>query len=760
MVSPTLEVKIGVMAGHMELQNKSPTKAILQLAGLSCASCVSRVEKRLSHIPGVTNATVNLASQKAVIEYLTDFLEPEGIKKIIEALGYQVLSTSTEEEAEVPLGQSWKSEYYQLRNKFVINAILGGGVMLISMANHSPSPAVFYTLFLLTTPVFFWGGAQFFVGAWKTLRQKTVDMNTLIVMGTSAAYLYSTIATFSPSLFTIAGQKLMVYFDTTAMIIVLILLGRMLENRAKSKTTQAIVKLIGLRPKTAWVLREGQELEVPVEDIKIGDLIMVKPGGKIPSDGIVTDGQSFVDESMLTGESLPVEKKVGDEVIGATINKLGSFKFRATKVGKDTTLAQIIRLVQEAQGSKAPIQRMADLVSAYFVPLVIGIAILTFFIWYFLGPTTSFSFALFNFIAVLIIACPCAMGLATPTAIMVGTGKGAEYGILIKGGESLETLHKIDTIVFDKTGTLTKGKPRVTDIYPLPGYEFDEILKWAASAEKGSEHPLARAIVELAREKGIDLDNHEGLEAEPGYGLKAQINHQLVLLGNQKFMEDQGVILNGLEKQASIFSTQGKTPIFLALGQRGLGLLAVADTLKEGSMEALGRLKSLGLHLAMITGDNVRTAQAIAERLGITKVMAEVLPHEKTLEIKKLQAQGKTVAMVGDGINDAPALTQAHVGIALGTGTDVAMESADIILIKDDLVGIVRAIALSKRTMRTIKQNLFWAFSYNVIAIPVAAGALYPLWGILLNPMIAAGAMAFSSVSVVTNSLRLMRLRL
>ena len=753
------------MTGYTEAQDLSPSsrstaKAILRLAGLSCASCVNRVEKSLSHTPGIIRATVNLASQEAVVEYLADLTNPEGLKKVIEALGYQVLSTGTEKGLEAPNEELREKGYYRLRKKFVISAILGGLVMLISMSIHSPSPALFFTLFLLTTPVFVWGGAQFFVGAWKALRQKTADMNTLIVIGTSAAYLYSTAVTFSPSLFASTGQKPLVYFDTTAMIIVLILLGRMLEERAKGRTTQAIVRLMGLRPKTAWVLRGVQEIEIPVEEIRVGDLILVKPGEKIPVDGIVTEGQSLVDESMLTGESLPVEKRVGDEVIGATMNKYGGFKFLATKVGKDTALAQIIRLVQEAQGSKAPIQRMADLVAAYFVPSVLGIAVLTFFIWHFLGPSASFTFALLNFIAVLIIACPCAMGLATPTAIMVGTGKGAEYGVLIKGGESLETLHKIDTIVFDKTGTLTKGEPRVTDIYPLPGYDLNEVLRWAASAEKGSEHPLARAVVEIAREKGIAIEDHEGLEAIPGYGVKAQINGKMVLLGNQKYMEQQGVELNGLEKQAGIFSAQGKTPIFVALGLKSLGLLAVADTLKESSAEALGKLKARSLHLVMITGDNERTAGAIAHMLGIQQVMAEVLPQEKALEIKKLQAQGKTVAMVGDGINDAPALAQAHVGIALGTGTDVAMESADITLMQDNLLGIVRAIALSNRTMRTIKQNLFWAFFYNVVAIPVAAGALYPRWGILLDPMIAAGAMAFSSVSVVTNSLRLRQLRL
>jgi Cu+-exporting ATPase len=585
-------------------------------------------------------------------------------------------------------------------------------------------------------------------------------MNTLIAVGTSAAYLYSVTATLFPSFFEAGGIKPAVYFDTSALIIVLILLGRLLEARAKGQTSEAIKKLMGLSPKTARVIREGKEMDIPVEEVLVGDTIVVRPGEKIPVDGIVKDGKSAVDESMITGESVPVKKKTGDEVIGATINKTGSFKFQATKVGKDTALAQIIKLVQDAQGSKAPIQRLADVISGYFVPIVISIAIATFVIWFNFGPFPALTFALLTFVAVMIIACPCALGLATPTAVMVGTGKGAEKGILIKGGESLETAHKLDTIVFDKTGTLTRGEPEITDIVTQNDYSEEEILKYAASAEKVSEHPLAEAIIKRAKEKKIELHDPKNFNAIEGHGIEAEVDGKKVLLGNLKLMQKRQIVVRNLEEKAEELAGDGKTPMYISLEGKAAGLIAVADTLKENSLQAVEKLKKLGLEVIMLTGDNKKTAEAIARKAGIDRVLPEVLPEDKVHEIKNLQSGGRIVAMVGDGINDAPALAQADVGIAIGSGTDVAMEASDITLIKGDLRGVVSAIELSKRTIKIIKQNLFWAFFYNTAGIPLAAGVLYPFFGILLNPIFASAAMAFSSVSVVSNSLRLRRVKL
>jgi Cu+-exporting ATPase len=610
---------------------------------------------------------------------------------------------------------------------------------------------------ILQTPVQFWVGWQFYKGAFAAARHRTSDMNTLIAVGTSAAYLYSVLATFWPDLFSAEGLSAKVYYDTAGAIIVLILLGRLLEARAKGQTSEAIKKLIGLQAKTATVLVNGEEHEVPVEQVLIGDTVIVKPGDKIPVDGVVLEGHSSVDESMVSGESIPVEKTAGHEVVGATINKTGTFKFKATKVGKDTMLAQIIKMVEEAQGSKPPIARLVDVIASYFVPAVIGAAIVTFIIWYFFGPVPALTYAVLNFVAVMIIACPCALGLATPTSIMVGTGKGAEHGILIRGGEALETAHKLNAIVLDKTGTITSGEPVVTDIVTVEGYHSEEILRLAASAEKGSEHPLGEAIVNKAMENKLDLKTPADFNAIPGHGIRAVIDGKKMLLGNTKLMRDSGIQITSLASTANALSNEGKTPMWIAVDGQVAGIIAVADTVKKSSKAAVDAFHHLGLQIIMLTGDNKQTAEAIAKQVGIDRTLAEVLPDGKTNEIKKLQDEGNKVGMVGDGINDAPALAQADVGIAIGTGTDVAMESSDITLISGDLTGVVTAIALSKATIRNIKQNLFWAFAYNTILIPVAAGVLFPFFGILLNPIFAAAAMALSSVTVVSNALRLRR---
>jgi Cu+-exporting ATPase len=613
----------------------------------------------------------------------------------------------------------------------------------------------YFFLWVLATPVQFVIGWQFYKGAWGALRHKSANMNTLIAVGTSAAYLYSVAATIFPRFFISGTLKPEVYFDTSAMIIVLILFGKLLEARAKGRTSEAIKKLAGLQPKTARVLREGRETDVPIKEVGVGEVIVVRPGEKVPVDGVVLQGSSSVDESMITGESLPVRKKAGDEVIGATLNKTGSFQFQATKVGKETALSQIIQLVRDAQGKKAPIQRLADVIAGYFVQVVLAIALVTFVVWYLIGPQPRLTFALLNFVAVMIIACPCALGLATPTAIMVGTGKGAEYGILVKGGESLETAHKLDTIVFDKTGTLTEGEPRVTDIVTTSHFTEESVLQIAAGAEKASEHPLAEAVIQEAERRGMTLESPEHFEAIEGQGVEAEVEGQKILIGNASLMEERNVGVKDLERRAEELASEGKTPVFVAINGKAAGIIAIADVLKQNSIQAVERLSKLGLEVVMLTGDNRRTADAVARKSGIEKVISEVLPQDKVNAIKDLQAEGKRVAMVGDGINDAPALVQADVGIAIGSGTDVAMEAADITLIKGDLQGVVMAIELSRRTIRTIKQNLFWAFIYNMVGIPVAAGVLYPFLGILLNPIFAAVAMAFSSVSVVSNSLRL-----
>jgi Cu+-exporting ATPase len=645
----------------------------------------------------------------------------------------------------------------------MISELTGGGWLPSFFGNK-------YLLWVLATPVQFWAGWQFYKGFWGGLKHKTANMNTLIAVGTSVAYIYSVIAILFPEFIASGGRMAHVYFETSVLIIALILLGRFLEARAKGQTSEAIKKLMGLRAKTARVIRNEEEVDIPVEEVQVGDIVVVRPGEKIPVDGKITEGYSSVDESMITGESIPVEKNKGDKVIGATINKTGSFRFEATKVGKETALAQIIKLVEEAQGSKAPIQKLADIISAYFVPAVIGIAALTFILWFFIGPPPALTFALLNAVAVLIIACPCALGLATPTAIMVGTGKGAENGVLIRSAEALETAHKIKAIILDKTGTLTQGQPAVTDVVTVSGFNETELLSLAASAEQGSEHPLGEAIVTAAREKKLTLSKTTEFNAIPGHGIESRINGHKVLLGNLKLIKERGFHLNGLESKSVKLSEEGKTPMFVSIDDKVAGIIAVADTLKPSSEETVSQLQRLGLEVIMLTGDNKRTAEAIARQVGIDRVLAEVLPKNKVSEVKRLQDEGKIVAMVGDGINDAPALAQANVGIAIGTGTDIAMEAADVTLISGDLRGLVTAISLSKKTMRTIKQNLFWAFAYNTALIPVAAGILYLIFGQsgtpeglrfffgdygFLNPVLAALAMAASSITVVSNSLRL-----
>jgi Cu+-exporting ATPase len=730
---------------------------------MTCASCIARVEDALMSVPGVISASANLASEKVTVEYLED-TELARLRRAARDAGYEI---GREVQAPEDVTIADKRETRALRHRLIVATVLGVSIMVMGFGPSFVGKP--YLLWALATPVQFWAGWLFYRGTWGALRHKTADMNTLIAVGTSAAYVYSMIAVLFPSLFTAAGLEPHLYFEVSALIIALVLLGRFLEARARSQTSESIKKLIGMRPKTALIIADGQEREVSVDDLQVGDVVLVRPGERVPVDGIVRQGYSSIDQSMITGESTPVDKEVGDEVIGATVNKTGSLQVEASKVGEDTMLTHIIRIVEEAQGSKAPIQRLADVIASYFVPVVISIAIMTFIIWYFVGPPPALTFALLNFVAVLIIACPCALGLATPTAIMVGTGKGAENGILIRNGESLERSHQISAVVLDKTGTLTRGEPALTDIVAVPSYSEEEILRLAASAERNSEHPLGEAVVKAALEKKLDLSSPSEFNAIPGCGVQALVEGEELVLGNITLMKERGFALNGMEEKADRLFGEGKTTMFLALDGQVVGIIALADTLKPNAKEVVNELHRMDIETAMLTGDNRRTAEAIARQVGIDHVLADVLPEHKAEEIKKLQRE-KVVAMVGDGINDAPALAQADVGIAIGTGTDVAVETGDITLISGDLMGIAAAISLSKRTMRTIRQNLFWAFAYNAALIPVAAGALYLVFGqtgvpsglhfILgdygfLNPILAAGAMAASSVTVVSNSLRL-----
>ncbi len=742
----------------------SKRKTVIRVGGMTCASCVARVEGALRGLPGVEEAGVNFASERATVVFDPTAVSEEDLARAVEEAGYRFLGLAGAVTGGGEAEEAEGRERRDLRLKLIFSLAVAGVSIVLSMSVMSfPSGwhhPIFYILLIITAPVQFWAGARFYRGAWSALRHRTADMNTLVAVGTTAAFLYSLAVTFFPSFVEGAGVEAAVYYDTSATIIALILLGRYLEARAKGRASEAIRRLAGMQARTARVIRDGEEADLPIEEVRVGDIVLVRPGEKVPVDGVVLEGSSTVDESMLTGEPVPVEKGPGDEVVGATVNGTGSFRFRATRVGSDTVLAQIIRMVEEAQGSKAPIQRLADRVAAVFVPAVISIALVTLVVWLLVGVEPALNLALLNFVAVLVIACPCALGLATPTAIMVGTGRGAELGILIRGGEVLEGVGKVDTVVLDKTGTLTLGRPEVTGMFAVDGDE-EGLLAVAASLERASEHPLGAAVVRAAEERGLYLPEVSGFEALPGMGVRARIGSEDVLVGNERLMRERGFVLDGADSAAEAMAETGSTLLFLAREGGVAGVIAVADPLKPEAPEAIGRLRDLGVEVAMLTGDNRRAARAIAGQAGIERVLAEVLPGDKAAEVRRLQEEGRVVAMVGDGINDAPALAQADVGIALGSGTDVAMEAADITLVSGDLRKVATALRLSRRTLRTIRQNLFWAFFYNVIGIPVAAGVLYPVWGKngLLDPIYAAAAMAFSSVSVVTNSLRLRRFR-
>lgn len=758
-------------------------KKTFTVKGMHCASCVLIIEQSLKKVDGVSEANVNLMTEKATVTYDSDKVTDKELVSAVSNVGYRALVNQELQSEDLEKIEKMK-ELKDLKLRVFVSLILGTLILWGGFpALMDTAPAFlrsFWIQLILATPVQFWAGWIFYKATIPALKHRTANMDTLVAIGTSVAYFYSAVVTIFPDIVLSVGIQPAPYFDVATVIIGLILLGRYFEARAKAGTSEAIKKLIGLQAKTARVVRENKEIDIPIDQVMIGDFIRVRPGEKIPVDGVITEGDSSIDESMITGESMPADKTIGDTVVGATINKSGTFIFKTTKVGQETMLAQIIKLVQEAQGSKAPIQRLADLVSSYFVPVVIMLAIVTFVVWYNFGPNPVLLFALLNTVAVLIIACPCAMGLATPTAIMVGTGKGAEHGILIKDAESLEIAHKVKTIIFDKTGTLTKGEPSVTDVLVFGNVDENNVLQYAASLEKFSEHPVAKAIVAFAASLGkssshpldkairerAEIENSElfvveKFKANTGKGLEGEIkiggNFKKFYFGNRALMKDVSVNLDTHETEIQKLESEGKTVMILASDSSLLGAVAVADTVKESARQGVEELKKLGIESVMITGDNSMTAMAIANKVGITRVLAEVLPDQKEDEVKKIQAEGKIVAMVGDGINDAPALVQANIGIAMGTGTDVAIEAADITLINKDLRSVAATIRLSKKTMKTIKLNLFWAFGYNIVLIPVAMGALYPVWGILLNPIFASVAMATSSISVVSNSLLLKR---
>ena len=755
------------MRTTIDLQHAPRTEKLsLPVTGMSCAACAARIEKGLNRAPGVQVASVNFANSEATVRFDPSRTNPDALADVVRDAGYGIRQAPPTDAAGSE--QDWEQkerqeEVREIWKRLGVALLFGVPTAAIGMT-HLAFTGSDWLQFLLATPVLVYSGQSFYVGAWNALKHRAADMNTLVALGTGAAYVYSAVATVAPWLFTghgAHGQMPPVYFEAAAVIIALLLVGRLLEARARARTGDAIRSLIGLQAKTARVIRNGGEQDVPIETVAVGDTVIVRPGEKIPVDGVVTSGGSAVDEAMLTGESMPAEKRPGDTVFGATVNATGAFQFRATKVGADTVLQQIIRLVRDAQGSKAPIQRLADVISGIFVPIVLIIAIASFVAWFDLAaPGMRLQQALLAFVSVLIIACPCALGLATPTAIMVGTGKGAGAGILIKGGESLEMAHKLTTIVLDKTGTITVGKPEVTDIVTAGPLTETDLLRLAAAVERSSEHPLGDAIVRAAQTREISLPSPRRFLSHTGRGIEALVEGRAVLVGSLRFMQERGIDIGSLKVPAERFTLDGKTSMYVSVDGNSAGIIAVADTIRQGSVEAVTALRRMGLDVVMISGDNRQTAEAIARQAGIDHVLAEVLPEQKADEVRKLQAGGQIVGMVGDGINDAPALAQADVGIAIGTGADVAMEASDITLIRGDLRGVVSAIELSRATMRTIKQNLFFAFVYNVLGIPIAAGALYPIWHILFSPMIASAAMALSSVSVVTNSLRLKSARI
>lgn len=744
-------------------------EVLIPIAGMTCAACVRAVERAIGKLDGIQEVNVNIATEKAKVVYDSTKTRLSQIKDAISKAGYKALEIETKDQVDHEKERREK-EVKTLWTKFLISAVFTLPLFYIAMGHMLKLPLPGFIMpemyplrfgliqLILVIPSVI-AGYKFYSIGFSRLFRREPNMDSLIAVGTSAAMIYGiyTVIQMTMSSHDMAKEMAMnLYFESVGVIITLILLGKYLESVTKGKTSESIKKLMGLAPKTAVVVHEGKEMVIPIDEVEVGDIILVKPGERIPVDGEVIEGRTSVDESMLTGESIPVEKNPGSKVVGASINKNGTILFKATKVGKDTALAQIIKLVEEAQGSRAPIAKMADIISSYFVPIVMAIATLAGLAWFITGESVVFSLTIF--ISVLVIACPCALGLATPTAIMVGTGKGAEHGILIKGGEALETAHKIQTVVLDKTGTITEGKPVVTDILTTEGIDKTELLRFSASAEKGSEHPLGEAIVNMAEQENLDLTKADSFEAIPGKGIEVVIQGKKILLGNRKLMNDRNIEIT-LENESDRLAEEGKTPMYVAIDNRLAGIIAVADVMKPGSRKAIEALKRMGIEVAMITGDNRRTAEAVALQAGIDRVLAEVLPQDKASEVKKLQGEGRKVAMVGDGINDAPALAQADIGIAIGSGTDVAMESADIVLMRSDLMDVPAAIQLSKQTIRNIKQNLFWAFAYNTAGIPIAAGLLHVFGGPLLNPMIAAAAMAFSSVSVVTNALRLKKFK-
>lgn len=739
----------------------------LDIEGMTCASCAAFVEKSLSRAPGVQRALVNFATEKATVEYLPGQATPATLKEAVVSAGFGVAARAPDTSAaerRAALDRQKALAYQHLKRRFAVAAGLALVIMPLSMLMlwpallaHANRQWLNYLQLLLTLPVLGYSGREFYVSAWRGLRHRTANMDTLVAVGTGAAFVYSVAATGAPGFFIGQGLLPTVYYDTTATIIALILLGKVLELRAKTQTAAAIRSLLGRQAKTARVVQpSGAEVDVPLAQVQLGDVVLVRPGEKVATDGVITAGHSSLDEAMLTGESLPVEKGVGDPVFGATLNKTGSFRFKVTKVGADTLLAQIVQLVEAAQGSRAPIQRLADRVSAVFVPAVVAIALLTFVLWFNLAPVgTRLPLALVNFVAVLIIACPCALGLATPTAIMVSTGKGAEHGVLIRNAEALEKAYKVDTVLLDKTGTITRGEPAVTD-FLAPGHDRAPLLALVAAAERPSEHPLAAAVVRYANAQGAGKLAASSFQAIAGKGAAATVAGQAVLIGNLRLLAEAGISSTPpLAAQAAQLRSQAKTVLYVAVAGQAVGLIGVADTVRDTSAAAIRRLQAQGIEVVMMTGDNPQTAAQVAAQVGITHYFAEALPPDKAAKVRELQAEGRTVAVVGDGLNDAPALAQADVGLAIGAGTDVALEAAGITLMRSDLHGVVTAIELSRQTIRVIRQNLFFAFIYNALGIPVAAGLLYPFFGILLSPMLAAGAMALSSVSVLTNSLRL-----